>query len=79
MAKIAKFDLEKISESANIEIDKLKAEYCMTVTICHSSAWVCDYCGNDVLVMCLKKQAEYCPICGNIKSAKGEIVREVIL
>lgn len=74
---MAKIDLEKISESGNIEIDKLKAEYC--VTICHSSAWVCDYCGNDVLVMCLKKQAEYCPICGNVKSAKGEIAREVIL
>ena len=74
---MAKIDLKKISESGNIEIDKLKAEYC--VAICHSSAWVCDYCGNDVLVMCLKKQAEYCPICGNVKTAKGEIVREVTI
>lgn len=76
---MAKIDLEKISESANIEIDKLKEKRRIAVTVCHSSAWVCDYCGNDVLVMCLQKQAKYCPICGNVKSAKGEIVREVTI
>ena len=61
---MAKIDLKKISKSINTEIDKVKTECCTTVTVCHSSTWTCEYCGSNILVMCLQKQAKYCPVCG---------------